>query len=85
MEAIVSTSFIYAILGGIVATLAFIFYEKQNEPEKQRNSLYYAGMFFIISNIIYHGTAPTSVSNQITMSTPFSANVCEMHTGTPNF
>jgi hypothetical protein len=85
MEAIVSTSFIYAILGGIVATLAFIYYEKNSNPEKQRNSLYYAGMFFIISNLIYHGTSPTSSTNQISMTTPFAPVVCEMKTGNPTF
>ena len=72
MDAQVSSSFIYAVLAGLF-------------PEKKRHPLYYAGVFFIVSNIIYNTTSPESVNSQMTLKNVFSPVVCEMKTGQPSF
>ena len=85
MENKISSSFIYAILGGIFSVLALLYYERQKDPKKSRHPLYHAGVFFIVSNIIYNFTSPDSVGSQMVMSTPFNPVVCEMQTGQPPF
>ena len=85
MEATVSTSFIYAILGGILALLALIYYQKVKEPTTKRNPLYYAGVFFIVANIIYHVMSPKDVTSQFSMKRIFNPVICEMKTGHPEF
>ena len=85
MEATVSTSFIYAILGGFFAVLALIYYQKTKDPEYKRNPIYYAGIFFIVSNIVYHVSSPNDVASQLKMKNMFSPPVCEMKTGQPTF
>ena len=85
MEATVSTSFIYAILGGIFAVLALIYYQKVNQPKTKRNPLYYAGVFFIVANIIYHAMSPEDVASQLSMKSMFNPAICEMKTGQPEF
>ena len=85
MESSVSSSFVYAILGGFFAVLALIYYQKSKDPEFKRHPVYYAGVFFIISNIIYHLHSPSSGSSQIKMKNVFNPSVCEMKTGQPSF
>ena len=85
METTVSSSFIYAILGGIFAVLALIYYQRLKDPEFKRNPIYYAGIFFIVSNIVYHTTSPNSPGSQLKMKSVFPPAVCEMKTGHPSF
>jgi|TARA_Y100000389_G_scaffold189951_1_gene214259 hypothetical protein len=85
MEATVSTSFIYAILGGIFSVLALIYYQKVNQPKLKRKPLYYAGIFFVVANVIYHVISPNDVTSQMTMKNIFNPVICEMKTGQPEF
>lgn len=85
METTVSSSFIYAVLGGVFSVLALIYYQKSKDPEFKRNPIYYAGVFFIISNVVYHISSPNNVASQIKMRSVFSSPVCEMKTGYPSF
>ena len=85
MDTQISSSFIYAILGGVFSVLAFIYYQKINYPKTKRHPLYYAGVFFIVSNIIYNTTSPESISSQMTFKNVFDPVVCEMKTGQPEF
>lgn len=85
MEATVSTSFIYSILGGIFSVLALIYYQKTKDPNFKRNPLYYAGVFFIVANIIYHISCPERTASQISMKNVFTPLICEMKTGNPEF
>ena len=85
MDAQVSSSFIYAVLAGLFAVLIFIYYQKLTFQKKKRHPLYYAGVFFIVSNIIYNTTSPESINSQMTLKNVFSPVVCEMKTGQPSF
>jgi len=85
MDSQVSSSFIYAILAGIFAVLAFIYYQKINYPKQKRHPLYYAGVFFLVSNLVYNTTSPESVASQITFKNVFNPEICEMKTGQPTF
>ena len=85
METTVSASFIYAILGGILSILIMIYYNKTSENPKKRTNIHYAGVFFIVSNIIYYITSPENVSSNITMKSVFVPEKCEMKTGFPTF
>ena len=85
METTVSSSFVYAILGGVISVLALIYYQRLKDPEFRRNPVYYAGIFFLVSNLIYHSTSPHSSASKITVPSVFSPTICEMKTGQPSF
>ena len=88
MEAIVSTSFVYAILGGLFVTLAYIYYMKRKDPSYDRHPMYHAAIYFVLANIIYYfvkGSSELSTMPQIKMKSLFVPQVNEMKTGHPNF
>ena len=84
MEATVSTAFIYAILGGILSVFGLIYYQKQKDPEFKRKPIYYAGIFFIVANVIYHMYSQNDVS-QMKVKNVFQPQSLEMKTGLPSF
>ena len=85
MEATVSTSFIYRNLGRFFRCSCFDLLSKNKRSEYKRNPIYYAGIFFIVSNIVYHVSSPNDVASQLKMKNMFSPPVCEMKTGQPTF
>ena len=88
MEAIVSTSFVYAVLGGLFVTLSFIYYMRRKDPLYQRHPMYHATIFFVIANIIFYFVKSDNKSDtmpQIKMKSLFTPQVTEMKTGYPNF
>ena len=85
MEATVSTAFIYAILGGVLSVFSLIYYQKTKDPEFKRKPIYYAGIFFIVANIIYYMYLPNYITGQLKVKNVFSQNVLEMKTGQPTF
>jgi|TARA_B100000965_G_scaffold283153_1_gene241042 hypothetical protein len=85
MEATVSTAFIYAILGGVLSVFSLIYYQKTKDPEFKRKPIYYAGIFFIVANIIYYMYLPNDITGQLKVKNVFSPNVLEMKTGQPTF
>ena len=85
MEATVSTAFVYAILGGLLAVIGLIYHQKKKDPEFKRKPIYYAGIFFIVSNVVYHISSPKDLTSQLKMKSVFPPQVCEMKTGQPTF
>ncbi len=83
METQISSSFIYAILSGIVSVLAFVYVQKQYYQKKERHPLYYAGIFFIVSNIVYNISSPDSPESQMRFN--YNTIDCQMKTGQPTF
>ena len=82
MKVTVSTAFVFAILGGILSVLLYVYYQKKtNTKYEKSNSIYNIGIFCLISNIIYFTIGNSDLEFDRIWPNP----ICEMKTGQPNF
>lgn len=85
MKVYVSTSFIYAILGGILSVLLYVYYQKSTSEDYQKSkSIYNIGIFVLFANIIYFSTQKYGIKD-VEFQRIFENPNCEMKTGQPNF
>ena len=86
-----SAAFVYAILGGILSVLLYVYYQKKtNKKYEKSKSIYNIGIFCLISNIIYF-TIINNEKSYYNENSYFEFDriwpnpICEMKTGQPNF
>lgn len=86
---IMSTPYIFSIIGGILATMLLIYYQRrvseQNNKKIEKSTFFYSAVFFISACLIHSLISGCAESKDIKLKNVFKVMPSEMKTGTPPF
>lgn len=89
MEMIMSTPFIFSIIGGILVTTIFIYYQnslsKKNKIKIEKSNIFYSAVFFVSACVIHCLISNYSEHGDISLKNVFKIIPNEMKTGSPPF